>query len=235
MSQTVNPLKQDIPGLPRKPLTHQQQLDAISRVQSQAEARVELGLKLFKAAENHTRSQNKMLEQIKAEQQQLRDQVNEDVAKSLHTYDQWVGQMDENFTRSLQNLESKIEKLQENWMATQQRIEAMIERSAEMFALTHGMDNPVSPEALKTEVPTEPPHAISIAPAEVTEQQESVDPPQADESMADPQTQQAISPDTDKVTQDTINQPRLKAENGAMYTDLIKQLRQRADERKSEE
>ena len=148
MSQTVNPIKQSIPGLPRKPLTPEQQLDAISRVQSQAEARVELGLKLFKAAENHTRSQQKMLEQIKNEQQQLREQVNEDVARSLHSYDQWVGQMDESFTRSLQNLEAKIEKLQENWQSTQKRIEVMIERSAEMFALSHGMDNPVAPPAI---------------------------------------------------------------------------------------
>lgn len=226
MSQTVNPLKQSIPGLPRKPLTPEQQLDAISRVQSQAEARVELGLKLFKAAENHTRSQQKMLEQIKQEQQQLREQVNEDVARSLHAYDQWVGQMDENFTRSLQNLEAKIEKLQENWMATQSRIEAMIERSAEMFAITHGMDQPVvPPQAIQQE---ETPHAISIAPSDEIDEQ-------SDDAIDDDDIQAQQDIIVSHQPKQTDPQPRLKPESGAMYTDLLKQLRQRADERKSEE
>jgi flagellar biosynthesis chaperone FliJ len=236
MSQTVNSSKQVIPGLPRKPLTPEQQLEALSRVQSQAEARVELGLKLFKAAENHTRSQQKMLEQIKAEQQQLRDQVNEDVAKSLHAYDQWVGQMDENFTRSLQNLEAKIERLQENWMATQHRIEAMIERSAQMFAITHGMDNPqpqqapVQPQAQQQAPITveETPHAISIAPVEddTDAQANALD---QDATLEDQTDEPQIMKQQPKV------QPRLKPESGTMYADLLKQLRQQADERKPEE
>ncbi len=235
MSQTVNSSKQVIPGLPRKPLTPEQQLEALSRVQSQAEARVELGLKLFKAAENHTRSQQKMLDQIKAEQQQLRDQVNEDVAKSLHAYDQWVGQMDENFTRSLQNLEAKIERLQENWMATQQRIETMIERSAQMFAIAHGMDNPVpdqtpaQPQAQQQAQVTEEetPHAISIAPVE--DDTETPDESNDQDASIEAQTAEPQAQEQPKV------QPRLKPESGAMYTDLLKQLRQQADERKSEE
>ncbi|MFG0249549.1 MAG: hypothetical protein ACF8OB_11740 [Phycisphaeraceae bacterium JB051] len=236
MSQTVNSSKQAIPGLPRKPLTPEQQLEALNRVQSQAEARVELGLKLFKAAENHTRSQQKMLDQIKAEQQQLRDQVNEDVAKSLHAYDQWVGQMDENFTRSLQNLEAKIERLQENWQHTQQRIETMIERSAQMFAIAHGMDNPVAeqpaaqPQAQQQEtqvIEDETPHAISIAPVE--EDIQTQDESNQEDATIEAQTAEPQAQEQPKV------QPRLKPESGAMYTDLLKQLRQQADERKSEE
>lgn len=202
MSQTANRSNEVLPGLPRKPLTPQQQLDAISRVQSQAEARVELGLKLFKAAENHTRSQHRMLEQIKAEQQQLREQVNEDVAKSLHAYDQWVGQMDENFTRSLQNLESKIERLQENWMTTQKRIEAMIERSAEMFAMSHGIAHV-----------QQTPQPQAASPADIQDEEQPSDDAQPPNKA----------------------QPCLKRESGAMYTDLLKQLRQRADERKTQE
>lgn len=220
MSQTVNRLNQALPGLPRKPLTHEQQLEAISRVQSQAESRVELGLKLFKAAENHTRSQQKMLEQIKVEQQQLRDQVNEDVAKSLHTYDQWVGQMDETFTRSLQNLEDKIEKLQENWMATQQRIEAMIERSAELFAQSHGMNNTPMPQVV-----VEP---ISMEPAMVEE-------PTAAAAVTEDAISDQMKEMPSAVQPKVQSQPRLKPESGAMYTDLLKQLRQRADERKTQE
>jgi flagellar biosynthesis chaperone FliJ len=224
MSQTVNRIHEALPGLPRKPLTPQQQLDAISRVQTQAEARVELGLKLFKAAENHTRSQQKMLEQIKAEQQQLREQVNEDVAKSLHAYDQWVGQMDDNFTQSLQNLEAKIERLQENWTATQQRIEAMIERSAEMFAMSHGMPNVIENPLPKVEV-SEAPHSVSIMPERV----------EVDIEVEADQTQDDVEEQAPIVQNKPKTEPRLKPESGAMYTDLLRQLRSRADERKTQE
>ncbi|MBL4699814.1 MAG: hypothetical protein JKX85_01015 [Phycisphaeraceae bacterium] len=205
MSQTVDPFAKVLPGLPKRPLTAEQQLDAISRVQSQAESRVELGLKLFKAAENHTRSQQQMLEQIKTEQKQLRDQVQEDVARSLQTYDQWVGQIDDNFTKSMQQLESKIERLQENWMATQTRIEAMLERSAEMFAQSNNL-------------PQQP--VTHQAPA--LEKIQDVIEPEIDANRD-------VTEDDENKSQD---EPRLKPESGTLYTDLLKQLREQTTKKK---
>ena len=120
-------------------------------------------------------------------------------------------------------------------MATQQRIEAMIERSAQMFAVTHGMDNPVTDEAPEQSqaqqqaqvTEEETPHAISIAPVE--DDTEIQDESNESDATIEAQTAEPQAQEQPKV------QPRLKPESGAMYTDLLKQLRQQADERKSEE
>lgn len=239
MSQTVDPFAKLIPGLPKKPLTPEQQLDALSRVQSQAENRVALGLKLFKAAENHTRSQQNMLDELKAQQQELRDQVNEDVARSLHTYDQWVGKMDENFTNSLQKLENKIEMLQENWMATQKRIETMLERSAELFSQAQGITQVGTVSVASEQVAPEPTQntesiatqntATNIETANVIPMpQDAIETPVIENNqplqIAEEQIEEKQAP-TDP------QRAPLKPESGTMYTDLLRQLKQQADEK----
>ena len=240
MSQTVDPFAKLLPGLPKKPLTPEQQLDALSRVQSQAESRVALGLKLFKAAENHTRSQQNMLDELKIQQQELRDQVNEDVARSLHTYDQWVGKMDENFTNSLQKLEEKIEMLQENWMATQQRIETMLERSAELFSQASGVTTVGMEPAIVEQVTPQPIENIQrTAPQADTTELEADDDviPMPQDMLETPvidQEQPLEIADDQAETQDPADpqtQARLKPESGSMYTDLLRQLRQQAEDK----
>ena len=106
-----------------------QQLEHARRIQVQAEQRVQLGLQLFKAAEAHALRHRDMIQQLKDEQQELHQQLQQDVAQSLHEYDQWVGQLDENFTTALRQLDSKVDSLQERWAQTESHIEQMMKRS----------------------------------------------------------------------------------------------------------
>ena len=55
------------------------QLEALQRVQNQAEQRVRLGLQLFKAAEAHTMGQKEIIDELKAEREKFRDELSEDV------------------------------------------------------------------------------------------------------------------------------------------------------------
>jgi len=121
-----------LPGLPRT-LSVEEQLDALRRVQSQAEQRVKLGVQLFKAAEARTEEHRDILAQMKAEQDKLRDELQGDVSRSLHSYDQWLGKMDEDFTGAITQLEAKIEKMQAEWTQAQERIESMVRRSEAML------------------------------------------------------------------------------------------------------
>ncbi len=198
----------------RLPLTPQQQMEAIQRVQAQAEQRVELGLKLFKAAQTQTDAHKDVIAKIKTEQQELRDEVHRDVAQSLHSYDQWVGQIDETFTRSIEALEEKIEKLQATWTHTQQRIETMIQRSSQMLQNAPAdsqantlVDHPSSQEAAETTV------QVAAPPSEVTDVAQEVSQEQASEPAAE------IDTDTDQ------SQPPQGDMSQAMYTQLLKQLR----------
>jgi len=131
-SANVNPITitaaGKLPGLPKGPLTPTQQLEALRRVQAQAEHRIKLGLQLFKAAEAHATHQQRVIQQIKAEQANLRERLETDVTKSLHSYDQWVGKIDESFTRAMQALEAKIQGLESEWNAAQERMTTMVRR-----------------------------------------------------------------------------------------------------------
>ena len=113
----------------RQPLSPEQQMQALKRVQAQAEQRVKLGMQLFKAAEARLSSQTDVLGQIKTLQSQLREQVNQDVAKSLHEYDQWIGQIDESFTTAIRKLEEKIDAVQANIVNSEARIQHMLQRA----------------------------------------------------------------------------------------------------------
>lgn len=118
-----------LPGLPRKPLTPQQQTEALQRVQAQAEQRVKLGMQLFKAAEAHVAQHRDTLAQIKAEQDRLRTEIQDDVTKTLHQYDQWVGQIDESFTKAIHALTERLDRLEAAANASQARLESMVRRA----------------------------------------------------------------------------------------------------------
>ncbi|MFW6336868.1 MAG: hypothetical protein ACOC3G_07045, partial [Phycisphaeraceae bacterium] len=122
--------------LPRKNLTPEQQLEAIRKVQAQAEQRVKLGMQLFKAAEARMASQQDMVDKFRAEQNALRDQVQQDVAKTLQDYDQWVGRIDESFTHAIQRLEERLDGLDKSVAESDQRVEKMLERAEGMLEQT---------------------------------------------------------------------------------------------------
>lgn len=120
-------------GFNRQPLTPEQQLQALKRVQAQAEQRVKLGMQLFKAAEARLSNQTDVLQQIKTLQKQLREQVNNDVAQSLHQYDQWIGQIDESFTTAIRKLEEKVDAVQANISKSEARMRDMLDRAESML------------------------------------------------------------------------------------------------------
>lgn len=146
-----------LPGLPIRPLSKQQQSDALKRIQSQAEQRIKLGLKLFKAAEAHTQQQQDLLQCVQDEQHRIRGELQQDVAKSLHAYDQWVGQIDQNLTKAIKDLDQKITLLHTQWDATQHRIELMMQRSEALLNEVRCMTNQSAPplSAIPLQQPTE--------------------------------------------------------------------------------
>jgi len=52
-----------------------------------------------------------------------------DVAKSLHSYDQWLGGVDERFTRAIRALEQRVAALEAAASADRERLEAAVRRA----------------------------------------------------------------------------------------------------------
>lgn len=122
-----------LPGLPDKPMSSQEQLEAVEHVQNQADQRLQLGLKLFKAAEAHATKQQTLVDHFRHEQERLRDDVQRQVTSSLQSYDKWVGELNQGFTSSIKNLEERLDKLQDDWSGAQKRIEEMMKRSESLL------------------------------------------------------------------------------------------------------
>lgn len=135
----AQPVIEHLPGLPGKALTPQQQLEAIQRVEQQAQQRVKLGLQLFKAAEAHTASHRQILEQIQAEREKFRDELTQDVSKTLHAYDQWIGQMDESYTQAMLTLEQRINELDAKVNTSAAKLQAMLDQSQKLLAQAEAM------------------------------------------------------------------------------------------------
>ncbi len=151
-------------SMSRQPLSPEQQMQALKRVQAQAEQRVKLGMQLFKAAEARLSSQTDVLGQIKTLQTQLREQVNQDVAKSLHEYDQWIGQIDESFTTAIRKLEEKIDAVHANMVNSEARIENMLKRAEALLDQNREL---AEKNSLKQVAPTPPagsPYAADSTP-----------------------------------------------------------------------
>ena len=154
-------------GFNRQPLTPEQQMQALKRVQAQAEQRVKLGMQLFKAAEARLSSQTDIVQQIKTLQKQLREQVNNDVAQSLHQYDQWIGQIDESFTTAIRKLEEKVDAVQANISKSEARMRDMLDRAEAMLDQSRCLLQQKSlklPEMPKPTNHVAPPASKSIAP-----------------------------------------------------------------------
>lgn len=167
-----------LPGFGRQPLTPQQQIDALKRVQSQAEQRVKLGMQLFKAAEARISHQQDVLGQVKTLQEQLREQVNQDVAKSLHSYDQWLGRIDESFTTAIRKLNEKVDALQADMTQNESRIQNMLARAETLLDQSRCMiEQP--PQTRSTPTPTPAPAKQDQADPHQTDLPASTKPPQA--------------------------------------------------------
>jgi len=136
----------NLPGLPSAPLTPEQHAEAVKRVQAQAEQRVKLGTQLFKAAEATIAEHVSAVEKARKQQHELREEIQQDVAKSLQAYDQWLGQIDEGFTNSIKKIEHRVDQLEqgclameEAWHETEQRLETLMVRAEAMVDASRDM------------------------------------------------------------------------------------------------
>jgi len=150
MSQSPSKLSL-LRDLPRRPMTPEQQLEALRKVQSQAEQRVKLGMQLFKAAESRINAQQDVLEKIHQEQDALREEVQQDVAKSLQDYDQWIARIDESFTAALQSLESRIDQISDRLDQMSGRIHEAVARAEQLYDQTRQIADTPKPSG---QVPT---------------------------------------------------------------------------------
>jgi hypothetical protein len=125
-----------LPGLPRKALSPQEQMEALRQLQVQAEHRIKLGRQLFQAAESTTVQHRKDLEQLKAQQDDLREQLQQDMTKSFRQYDHWMGQVDDRLTRRMDEIDTRLQKLTSDWEEGQTRVEEMLLRAEKMLDQT---------------------------------------------------------------------------------------------------
>lgn len=125
--------------MPRRPMTAEQQAVALEKVQQQATQRIKLGQQLFEAADAKLKQHQELLKDIQGQQQILRDQVQEDVAKSLQSYDQWMGKIDESFTDAVRKLNDRIDQLELRVDASRGELESMIEKATALMSQTQGL------------------------------------------------------------------------------------------------
>ncbi len=125
-----------LPGLPRRALTAAEQAAALQRVQQQADQRLKLGLQLFKAAEAQTTQQHALLDVVKQEQTQLRQEIREDVARSLRDYDLWVGALEKRLVERLDEHEQKLKDLEESWTRIDNRLQTTMLRAETLLDQT---------------------------------------------------------------------------------------------------
>lgn len=153
MSQAAIPRRTPALAITPQTLSPQEQLDALRRVQAQAEQRVNLGVQFFKAAEARTDQFREMIEKIKGEQDQLREDLRNDMVRSLRGYDQWLGEIDQDLTAAIGTLEDRVNKLQQEWAQAQEKINALVGRSEAMFEQSR----------LLNEARTQPPPGRAVA------------------------------------------------------------------------
>ncbi|MCE9590393.1 MAG: hypothetical protein K8S99_07700 [Planctomycetes bacterium] len=229
MSQAATRRSSPIPfPAPPRALSPQEQLDALRRVQAQAEQRVYLGAQFFKAAEARTDQFREMIEKIKSEQDTLREELRDDMTKSLRTYDQWLGEIDQDLTTAIGTLEERVTKLQQEWAQAQQRIDSLLRRSEAMFDQTRMLNDRLAgtPQA----APALPAPMIDEQPIEAVESrlvtQETASEPNA---AAFNNENLVITPLDAETSADNAPGEEPATGNFQLYSQLLDQLRKRAD------
>ena len=122
--------------MPRRPLSVEQQAVALEKVQQQATQRVKLGQQLFEAADARLKQHQQVLDEINDQQKILREQVQDDVAKSLQSYDQWMGRIDESFTKSIRDLNQRLDQLEDTVAGSQNEMQDMLSKAAALMQQT---------------------------------------------------------------------------------------------------
>lgn len=122
-----------LPGIRRTPLTPSQQIEAVRQLHEHAQHRLALGLRLFENARKETHTQQALADRLRREQNELREQMQQDMSHSLHTYDQWIGKIETDFTARLDQLDQRMGDLQQQWMGMTARVEAMMNRAEKLL------------------------------------------------------------------------------------------------------
>lgn len=125
--------------IPRRPMSLEQQAAALEKVQQQATQRVKLGQQLFEAADARLKQHQKVLDEINDQQRILREQVQDDVAKSLQSYDQWMGRIDESFTKAIRDLSQRLDQLESRVDGAQQEMQDMLGKAAGLLQQTQSL------------------------------------------------------------------------------------------------
>jgi len=125
--------------MPRRPLSVEQQAIALEKVQQQATQRVKLGQQLFEAADARLKQHQKVLDEINNQQTILREQVQDDVAKSLQSYDQWMGRIDESFTKSIRDMTQRLDQLEETVSGSRHEMQDMLAKAGALLQQTQSL------------------------------------------------------------------------------------------------
>ncbi|MFI4861771.1 MAG: hypothetical protein ACIAXF_13955 [Phycisphaerales bacterium JB063] len=147
-------------SVPRRPMSPEQQLEAVNKVQQQADHRIKLGQQLFKAAEARLSQHHDLLEQVRAEQAALRERVQDDVAQSLQSYDQWMGRIDEGFTKALERLGDRIDQTERDLAESRGEMQQMLAQVSAMMEQTQRLLSEAFGE--EPDLPTDPPAVTSL-------------------------------------------------------------------------
>jgi len=125
-----------------------------------------VGVQSVKAAEAMVSESISELDALRAEQEELRQKMREEVVQSLRSYDQWVGRVERDVTEvvhlldeRLANLESKWEKMQGQLQAMVHRAEALLDQSVVLLGR-----GPVKAEPIAQVTPAAAPVKAAVAP-----------------------------------------------------------------------
>lgn len=138
--------------LPKKPLTAEQQAQAIRQAKEQAQMRVTLGKQLLQAANTRLTQQHDALQAIRTEQTGLRDQLQQDVAQSLQQYDQWLGQADERFSQRFDAIEARMTQAEAAIAESARDIKLLLAKADQLLP-TPGSRSPTPSQPTQAQAP----------------------------------------------------------------------------------
>lgn len=208
-------------------ITPQQQLEALRRIQGQADQRVKLGRQLFKAAEARVSQHQALLTSIKAEQDEFRTTLTRDMVKSMQSYDQWVAQVEDTLGNSMQALETRLEALQRQWIDQQEHVNSTVSRCEALLNQSQDLLRTTQAKLVRQTAAVRSALAKRPAPAEVAPTAVAVPLPAAEalaKVCADPETRPAYLPNAVQIEPDIAADLRPVADvsmDAAVVSDTI--------------
>lgn len=137
MSTPTAPVQLDPPPAGKKKLSPKEALAALRRVQDQAEHRIKLGTQLLKAAEAQAGNNLTFVEQMRAEQDELRRRFERDLTRRIEDEYGRIGQRldatETGVARRMDEVEKKLNEALASQQAMEQRVSRLLIRAEAMF------------------------------------------------------------------------------------------------------